>query len=91
MDTTAAVPDLDLRLRRTDGTWSLACKTLGHEVQRPTLDEAARVMHASASDEVTTLAAAAATGYLMAEGVKRLARLQALVAVLSPFVTPQGE
>lgn len=80
--------NLDLHLRRVDGTWTLQCKTLGHEVKRATLDEAARVMHAMATDEATTLAAAAQTGYLMAEGCKRLARLQALVAVLSPLAVP---
>ena len=85
-DATPALPDLDLRLRRVDGTWHLECRSLDVSAECPHgaggLHAAARQLQAAANDEAKALAPAAERGILMAAGRRRLARLRA------PLTTP---
>lgn len=82
--------DLDCRVTRKDGTWCIACRSAELEASAPGDDGlavAARKLQAIANDEATGLTAAEASGYLMAVGVRRLARLRALVEFVSALVT----
>ena len=60
-DAITELPDLDLRLRRVDGTWHLECRSLdmAAEVEHGAggLHAAARQLQAAANDEAKALAA----------------------------------
>lgn len=86
-----AATDLDVRLRSKAGTWTLEVRTVDLEASAEDdpgkpgsgAGKAARALLASASAEVEALAPIASRGILMASGVRRMARLQTAILVLS--------